>query len=182
MQQTDAKDVIEKVLQEEIEALPRTRSGRGWFMSAGTMPLFVEAIMRRTYEQYEIVIRNLSAYFEQEILRILTEKHFKNEQEYADAIITVANLYAYKDTRRIIEGAIDDLPHTGYWHRRIPNDYEKRQFISHIIDDLFKKSNLLVVDHKQNLLMRLVPLLIRKRGAHSAQDCAEKIYKLLTHI
>lgn len=176
----DTKDAIEHVLQDEINALPRTRSGRGWFISAQTNPVFVQTIMRRMYEQYEIVILNLSYYFEQEISRILVEKHFNNEQEYADAIILVAGLHAFKDTRRIIEKAIDELPHAGYWHRRISNEYEKKQFISHTIDELFKKSNHFIIQDKQNILLRLVPLLIRERKVTSAQDCAEKINKLLT--
>lgn len=180
MQQHDAKDSIEKVLQEEINALPRTRSGRGWFIGAQANPLFVQTIMRRVYEQHEIVILNLSYYFEQEILRILTEKHFDNEQEYADAIILVANLHAFKDTRRIIEKAIDELPQAGFWHRRIPNEHEKKQFISHIIDELFKKDNHFTIQHKQVLFIRLVSLLIRERKITSAQDCAKKINKLLT--
>ena len=174
----DPKSLMANIIASHINNLPRTRSGRGWFLASDGVPLFVNVGVKELFSSYGVAV----FYFSPDLgplYWLFLNKRLTSNQEYAEAMMTVAGFGGMHDVRIILEKAIADLPHAGWVHRRIPNDKEKVEFISRIVDECFQKKNNFAIDTMQNFLFFLVPLLHDARKRSSVQDCVLHIVREL---
>lgn len=169
----DPKNLMANIIANHISKLPRTRSGKGWFLASGFIQSFIESIMTELFSEKGIAV----FYFSPDnsaLYWMFLNKHFQNNQECAEAMMEVMGFEGMRTIRKIIMETIDGLPHAGGWfNRRISNEKEKTRVLSKIVDESFEKKNDLAIDTMQNFLIFLVPILAIAKRKSSTQDAVD---------
>ena len=180
MNAPDPKDRVRVIIRYAFQRLPRTRSGRGWFLSQRGLVEFIEDVIRQLFSASGIAFLDIAFDFEDAITRILTKKSYPSDQQYAEHIIRSISVKSEDDVVRIIVNALNTLPRHAWVNRYVSNEERREQFISKIIDDLFDSNGPVIADTVDNILQFLTPFLRSIRGRMlSAQDQAEEIVKEL---
>ena len=175
MNALDPKDRVRVIIRHAFHRLPRTRSGKGWYLSQRGMVEFTEDIVRTLFSASGIAFLDVGFDFEEAIIDILTNKSYPSEQQYGEGLIRAIAINSEGDIRKIIANALDTLPRQAWVNRYVSNETRKEEFISKIVDDLFKGDGPVIIDTMDNILQHIVPILNRMRRIVSAQECAQAL-------
>lgn len=175
MNALDPKDRVRVIIRFAFQRLPRTRSGRGWYLSQRGMVEFTEDIVRTLFSASGIAFLDVGFDFEEIIIGILTHKSYPSEQQYGESITRAIAVNVEADIVKIITNAFDTLPRQAWVNRYISNETRKEELISNIIDELFKRGGHIIIDAMDNILQHIVPILNRIRRIVSAQECAQAL-------
>lgn len=175
MNATDSKDRVRVIIRYAFNRLPRTRSGRGWYLSQRGLVEFTQDVVTQLFSASGIAFLDVGFDFEDIVIGILTRKSYPSEQQFAENIIRSIAMNAEQDVVKIITNALETLPRQAWVNRYISNEQRKEDFISKIVDELFKLGGPVIIETMDAILAFVVPILNRMRRVVSAQECAQAL-------
>lgn len=172
MNTSDPKDRVRIIIRYAFNRLPRTRSGRGWYLSQRGLIEFTQDVVTQLFSASGIAFLDVGFDFEDTIIYILTRKSYPSEQQFAENIIRSIAVNAEQDIVKIITDALDTLPRQAWVNRYVSSEQRKEDFVSKIVDELFKLGGPVIIETMDAILNFVVPILNKMRRVVSAQECA----------
>lgn len=174
----DPKGRVREIIESVFKQIPRTRSGKGWYVNSSKIPFFVSDIARDICNERGIAIIDISLDLAGIICDVILYHKYPNDQRRAEAIVHMLTLNSQLSVEAIVMKGIEK--HTvsqGVYNRYFSNDKDKAKFVDHIIDNIFSQHGIIRADNIENLVLRIFPFL--KTGAN-IQNKAEAIARALS--
>lgn len=171
----DPKDKVRIIIRQVFDdrnIVIRTRSGRGWYLYQSAIVNFVSTVTKNLLSSEGVVFLDSGFNFEGQIRSTLATRYFTSEQICAQAIIKAINIKSEDEIVKILMDAMSVLQSHFFVNKWARDDKQKEEYISKVIDNLFKTNGYVIVDTVDAILKTVVPILLRYRRILSAQDCA----------
>lgn len=178
MAKRDPKDRVHEIIELALQQVPRTRSGKGWYIVSSRVSVFVSDIAGSICGKQGIAIINILLDIARITCDVLLNQKFSNDQERAEKIINSLTVFSQPLVEVVIKKAMDKYASNHYlYNRYFPDDNNKKKFIEYIIDTMFSPNGFMRVGNVETFMCRIFPLL---KTSTSIQSRAEAIARELS--
>lgn len=177
MAKRDPKDRVREIIESVFQQVPRTRSGKGWYIASSRISVFVSDIAGSICGKQGIAIINTLLDIARITCVVLLHQKFSNDQERAEKIVNSLTAFSQPLVEVVIKNAMDKYASNHYaYNRYFPDNNDKKKFVDYIVDTTFSPNGIMKVGNVETFMSRIFPLL---KTSTSIQSRAEAIAREL---
>lgn len=160
MAKRDPKDIVYEIIERAFQQLPRTRSGKGWYIVSSRISVFISYIAGSICGKQGIALINTSLDNVRIIRDVLLHQKFPNDQQRAENIVNALTAFSQPLVEVVIKNAMDKYASNhNIYNRYFPDGNDKKKFINYIVDTTFSPNGSMRVGNVETFMCRIFPLL-----------------------